>query len=60
MNEAERDFRPQEQFGRIIKENDFVIFQILLHNPETVVCKDSSYVSIAYVSIQTENKNVLC
>ncbi|XP_054282590.1 glycerophosphocholine phosphodiesterase GPCPD1-like isoform X2 [Macrosteles quadrilineatus] len=36
MNEAEREFHPQEQFGRVVKENDFIMFQILMHNPETV------------------------
>lgn len=37
MNEAEREFHPQEQFGRVLNENDFVMFQVLMHNPETVV-----------------------
>uniref|UniRef100_A0A1B6ETP9 GP-PDE domain-containing protein n=1 Tax=Cuerna arida TaxID=1464854 RepID=A0A1B6ETP9_9HEMI len=34
MNEAEREFRSQDQFGRAIMDNDFIIFQVLMHNPE--------------------------
>lgn len=37
MNEAEREFHPQEQFGRALNENEFMMFQVLMHSPETVV-----------------------
>lgn len=37
MNEAEREFHPQEQFGRVLNENDFLMFQVLMHSPETIV-----------------------
>lgn len=37
MNEAEREFHPQEQFGRVLNENEFLMFQVLMHSPETIV-----------------------
>lgn len=37
MNEGEREFHPQEQFGRAFNENDFLMFQVLMHSPETIV-----------------------
>ena len=37
MTQGERQFRFQEQFGQVISEGDFVIFQILLDNPQTIV-----------------------
>lgn len=36
MNEAERDFHLQEQFGQPYNNGDFMIFQVQMHNPETV------------------------
>lgn len=37
MNEAEREFHPQEQFGRALNEDEFLMFQVLMHSPETIV-----------------------
>ncbi|KAL1123856.1 hypothetical protein AAG570_001626 [Ranatra chinensis] len=36
MNQGEREFRFQEQFGRAFNDGDFVVFQILVHCLESV------------------------
>lgn len=35
MNEEEREFRVQNQFGRVYTDNEFVVFQTLTHNFES-------------------------
>lgn len=37
MSQGEREFRMQEQFGRAFEAEDFILFQILVHFPESVV-----------------------
>jgi len=53
MNEAEREFHSQAQFGRVVKDSDFILFQILMHNPETVAYLMDFY---AYGSQATEGE----
>lgn len=37
MNPRERQFKFQEQFGRGFSEDEFIVFQLLVLHPETIV-----------------------
>lgn len=39
MNDEEAHFKYQEQFGREYNEEDFVIFNVAVRYPETIVSK---------------------
>lgn len=58
MNEQEARFKSQEQFGRPYNEDEFLIFNVAVRYPETIVsfrveslCIRASYTIHSYVKI---------
>jgi hypothetical protein len=43
MNETEREFRRQEQFGRAYNRDDCIIFSVSMHCTESVVSINMQY-----------------
>lgn len=43
MNDEEVSFKYQEQFGRVYNEDDFLVFNVAVRYPETIVSTDRSW-----------------
>lgn len=43
MNDEEAHFKMQEQFGRAYNEDEFIIFNVAVRYPETIVSNHIKY-----------------
>lgn len=46
MNDEEARFKLQDQFGRAYNEDEFIIFNVAIQYPETVVCSTKNVFNI--------------